>query len=578
MSYLYRFNHRLTRRFPRSRLWEDYKRVQEAGTVVVLLTAPATEVTPGPVGLLIGPQPAIVDIAGAITETPSVIPLIISQQFSATVSAASLVTLEPSGLLIGAQSATITGTATVSTSPVSMLIGAETPAISGAVAEDADAIGLLLGPQSPSLSVSSVCSLTPLQLAITTISPEVSIEGASSVAHDPIELIIGVGASPTVTTSVNCPAGPVQMVLAVQPPANVGVVAVVTLDAVETIISTIAHSVVTSSSVSLTPTQMALGIVRPILDTSGSAEINALPISAAFNLQTVTDTQGIGITTTPVTSTFGTQSISVSTGVDYSAGSVSLVFGTASATFRIGKEVSLSPVPMAIQPQSPESLGVFSTIFPSPITSSFFVTEPSLQAVQIDAFEASPLVMIIGPVTPDVRELPHKHPIRQPQIRPSQVKRPIKTFAWMGLRQADRTTRCVCVMADSGANPSCRRCLGTGFGFTDYLVPAYMWMATEGVEYYMEGGRISTQTRNIVVQHDRPVRKFDQIVELSLDPDTGQPHQPFVMLRTFLVQDTIGMKGTGGRLEFWKCEIEERTLTSGQAGESGPNYIHSTNR
>jgi len=151
-------------------------------------------------------------------------------------------------------------------------------------------------------------------------------------------------------------------------------------------------------------------------------------------------------------------------------------------------------------------------------------------------------------------------------------------FAWLGMRKANRSAKCSCTKATSKANQGCKRCLGTGFGFTDRLISGYFWMATEGKSFVTEAGRIATQTRNLVLQHDRPISKFDQILLLEVDADTGEPVQPFKIVKRFLIQDAIGMRGPGGRLEFWKCSAEERTFSDDQGGEAGTGYRHSSNR
>ena len=149
-------------------------------------------------------------------------------------------------------------------------------------------------------------------------------------------------------------------------------------------------------------------------------------------------------------------------------------------------------------------------------------------------------------------------------------------FQWVGLRQADYTKSCSCVKnnADGLRAPlkSCKRCLSTGYVFTDYLVKGFMWKQTLGTDFNSGVGLISTQNRNLVVEHNRPVNKFDYVLELDQDPDTGQIRQPFRIIRTFLVQDVFPMKGDNGRIEFWRCVVEEKTIDSGRPGEQGTNY------
>lgn len=155
-------------------------------------------------------------------------------------------------------------------------------------------------------------------------------------------------------------------------------------------------------------------------------------------------------------------------------------------------------------------------------------------------------------------------------------------FHWLGLRQADYTKPCICVQEtkDGIRAPlkTCSRCLATGYLFTDQLVKGYMWQGFLGVEFGAGSGKISTQQRNLIVKHDRPINKFDFILELDQDPDTGKIRQPFRIMRTFKVQDVFPVRGDDGRYEFWKCSIEERTADNGQSGEIGTGFQYGGNR
>ena len=151
-------------------------------------------------------------------------------------------------------------------------------------------------------------------------------------------------------------------------------------------------------------------------------------------------------------------------------------------------------------------------------------------------------------------------------------------FAWLGLRKANRSIKCYCTENPDVSQGNCSQCLGTGFGFTDRLISGYFWMATQGKAFMTEAGRIATQTRNLILQYDYPLVKFDQVLLLDVDPDTGEPTQPFKIMRRFLIQDAIAMRDGDGRLQFWKCEAEERSFSDDQGGEPGTDYHHISNR
>lgn len=152
-------------------------------------------------------------------------------------------------------------------------------------------------------------------------------------------------------------------------------------------------------------------------------------------------------------------------------------------------------------------------------------------------------------------------------------------FQWLGLRQADYSKKCSCEAVMGTSEPiKCLRCLSTGYRFTDYLVKGYMWMGLLGTEVGTKPGLISTQQRNLVVQHNRVISKFDHIIELDQDPDTGKIRQPFSILKYYRVQDSVPIKGDTGRIEFWKCSLEERNVEDGRPGIDGTTYNYWGNR
>lgn len=152
-------------------------------------------------------------------------------------------------------------------------------------------------------------------------------------------------------------------------------------------------------------------------------------------------------------------------------------------------------------------------------------------------------------------------------------------FQWYGLRQADYTRKCSHDGTMGGSNsPTCKRCFSTGYLFTDFLVKGYSWMGLLGVEFGTISGKISTQQRNLVIKHNRPVNKFDYILELNQDPDTGIIRQPFSIIRQFKIQDCVPIKGDMGRIEFWRCNIEERHVDDGRPGPDGTTFNYGGNR
>lgn len=152
-------------------------------------------------------------------------------------------------------------------------------------------------------------------------------------------------------------------------------------------------------------------------------------------------------------------------------------------------------------------------------------------------------------------------------------------FQWYGIRQPDYSKPCSCAASLGSEEPkACNRCLSTGYLFTDYLAKGYSWLGILGVEYSSKPGILSTQQRNIVLQFSKQVSKFDIIVELDQNPDTGEIRQPFKIMRYFKIQDCLPLKGDSAKIEFWKCSIEERNIDSGRPGQEGTTFKYLGNK
>jgi len=105
-----------------------------------------------------------------------------------------------------------------------------------------------------------------------------------------------------------------------------------------------------------------------------------------------------------------------------------------------------------------------------------------------------------------------------------------------------------------------------------------MWQSSMGFEFKTEVGSISTQKNNFVVKHNRPINKYDHIMILDMDPNTGVVRQPITIMRTFQVQDSMPLYGKSGRVEFYRCFIEERNLDDYRHGAVGTRFNYEGNR
>lgn len=178
---------------------------------------------------------------------------------------------------------------------------------------------------------------------------------------------------------------------------------------------------------------------------------------------------------------------------------------------------------------------------------------------------------------PDIRQVIDSLAGKTTKLFPSNQKG--IGFQWFGLRQADYTKPCGCGGSLGSTEPTtCSRCLSTGYLFSDYLVKGYGWMGLLGFEYNSKPGLMSTQQRNLVLQFDKTINKFDFVLELDQDPDTGKIRQPLRITRQFKVQDSVPIRGDNAKLEFWKCTVEERNVDSGRPGPEGTTFKYLGNR
>ena len=147
-------------------------------------------------------------------------------------------------------------------------------------------------------------------------------------------------------------------------------------------------------------------------------------------------------------------------------------------------------------------------------------------------------------------------------------------FRWVALRSADLTKQCMeCARSVNDSydqpNPYCSSCLGTGFGYVDKLVKGYRYLSTPGFDFRTQLGIVNTESQVYILEHDTYPKEVDLILELEQDelkkPPT--PRQPFVVMSVFKIQHAFPVRGSGGgRIEFWRCFVEERNFSRGKKG------------
>lgn len=155
-------------------------------------------------------------------------------------------------------------------------------------------------------------------------------------------------------------------------------------------------------------------------------------------------------------------------------------------------------------------------------------------------------------------------------------------FSWFGLRQPDRSKRCSCYsntsVGLSAPDKTCRRCLGSGYKFTDYIIRGYSWLGILGFEYPSGPGPITTQTNNLIVEWNKAINKSDIILLLDQEASSSKLKTPFRILKQYVVQDSKPIRLDDARIEFWRCQLEERSITDYTAGEEGTNFTYKGNR
>lgn len=154
------------------------------------------------------------------------------------------------------------------------------------------------------------------------------------------------------------------------------------------------------------------------------------------------------------------------------------------------------------------------------------------------------------------------------------------SFQWYGLRKTDYTKPCSCSdLSDGIRTPAnCSRCMQIGYLFTDFLIKGYAWQGSFGVEFNSGSTKLTTQQKNIIVEHQFLINKFDHILELDQYPDTGKIKQPFKIIKLYSVQDIMPIRGEEGRYEFWRGTIEERNFSDGRPGQIGTENLNKGNR
>lgn len=128
---------------------------------------------------------------------------------------------------------------------------------------------------------------------------------------------------------------------------------------------------------------------------------------------------------------------------------------------------------------------------------------------------------------------------------------------WGVHRSALLNKKCPCLSRDNGkTNSACRRCLGTGHMFVDYIVK--LDKRTFSPEFVRDAGVGEARVGDFRYYLERivPVKQDDLILEVELDESTLLPVQPFRIREAYRVKAVEDMRDRGGRLEFVQLVVD----------------------
>lgn len=142
-------------------------------------------------------------------------------------------------------------------------------------------------------------------------------------------------------------------------------------------------------------------------------------------------------------------------------------------------------------------------------------------------------------------------------------------FRWISLRSVDLTKRCTECLKKLGPQyedpaADCTLCMGIGYPFIDKLVKAFRYLSAPGFDFLSSIGTVNTKTVVYILEHDAFPKNTDYIIELDLDESTGIPRQPFSIRGMFKINDSHDMRGKDGRIEFFRCYVEEHNFDRGR--------------
>lgn len=145
-------------------------------------------------------------------------------------------------------------------------------------------------------------------------------------------------------------------------------------------------------------------------------------------------------------------------------------------------------------------------------------------------------------------------------------------FHWIVIRSADLSGKCECLNEQVPRNhespdPSCKRCLGTGYVFTDYLAKGLQYSQTRqfrGEEIQMPAGVLNNSNFRYALNIKEIVPKTtDLLIEIELNKNTGDPVTPIKVQEVYDIQHVRRLWGDQGREEYYSLNVEQRQIYPG---------------
>jgi hypothetical protein len=560
---------------------------------VAVTTVRHVTVVTDAIGLVLGAEAVQVQAATTSSVTVDSTSLVLSSE-PATASTGSTVAADSQELVLSAQPSVVTIASTTAVDALGLVFSSQPTTVITASTVTARALALVLGVEQVTVDTVTASVGTPDALGLVLSAEPAVVTTSSTVTLDAIGLVFGAEPA-TIAVASTIAVGATALVLSVQQ-TSVTTSAVVTADAASLVLSAGETSVTTTRSVTVqvgaTTMSLGLGAVSAGASVSATTTVESQTLELSVQPATATAIRNASVEVDSLAIDLSGEATSISTGSTATVDAAAIELNNPGATISVRTVAQARALELLMQAGSSSvnvstqvstsALGLILSPEPSSIYSQF-PGVANVGAITLDLSLGSAVVeIIIRYFSPEEGRRALPKPKTRSKLLSVDPLVEIENleeshFSWMGLRVADRSLKCECTR-QPGATQGCKRCLGTGFGYVDQLAKGYTWVSNEATEFYTKAGRISTQVRHLVLSYDRPIKKFDQVLILDLDPDTGQPIQPYSIRRSFTVSDATTIRGSRGRLTFWKCTLEEQTFSDNTPGEKGTGYTLRSNR